>query len=122
MKKFCSKCGKENKATSKYCEFCGNQLAEEKAEVVKTEAVSLEPTPNNGMAIAGFVLSFFVPLLGLIFSIIGLSKANSLNGNKKGLAIAGIIISAVTIVFRIVFGLGVFAGIMDGLSSYGYYY
>lgn len=122
MKKFCSKCGKENKATSKYCEFCGNQLAEEKAEVVKTEVVSSEPTPNNGMAIAGFVLSFLVPLLGLIFSIIGLSKANSLNGNKKGLAIAGIIISAVTIVFRIIFGLGIFAGIMDGLSSYGYYY
>jgi Tfp pilus assembly major pilin PilA len=49
------------------------------------------------MAIAGFVLSFFCGLLGLIFSIIGLSQCNNSNGalKGKGLAIAGIVISLV---------------------------
>lgn len=48
---------------------------------------------SNGFAITGFVCSFLIPLLGLIFSIIGLNKAKETNSGK-GLSIAGIIISA----------------------------
>ena len=47
---------------------------------------------TNGFAIAGFVLSFFFCVLGIIFSAIGLSKSKTLN-NGKGLAIAGLVIS-----------------------------
>jgi Tfp pilus assembly protein PilE len=55
---------------------------------------------TSGMAIAGFVLAFFCSLLGLIFSIIGLSQVNKSNGTLggKGLAIAGIIISSLFMV------------------------
>ncbi|HUJ56942.1 MAG TPA: hypothetical protein VLX92_00460 [Kofleriaceae bacterium] len=58
-------------------------------------ATMIEPR-TSGMAIAGFVLSFFCGLLGLIFSIIGLSQIRSSNGALKGqgLAIAGIVISS----------------------------
>lgn len=51
---------------------------------------------NNGLAIAGFVCSFFpgICIAGLVMSIIGLSKAKEMNGNGKGLAIAGIVISS----------------------------
>jgi hypothetical protein len=50
----------------------------------------------NGMAIAGFVLSLTIPLLGLIFSWIALSGIKR-TGNEegKGLATAGMIISIV---------------------------
>jgi len=58
-----------------------------------------EETGANGMAIAGFVLSFLIPLLGLIFSIIGLHSANQrADQSGRGLAIAGIIISSVIMV------------------------
>ena len=53
---------------------------------------------SNGYAIAGFVLSFFFTILGLVFSIIGLSKSKEYNGNGKGLAIAGIILSVLHLV------------------------
>lgn len=56
------------------------------------------PSKTNGLAIAGFVLAFLIPLLGLIFSIIGLVKAKDHNGNGKGLAIAGIIISGIMLI------------------------
>lgn len=56
---------------------------------------------TNGMAIAGFVLSFFFALLGLIFSIIGLNKSKEMGGKGRGLALAGIIISAVSMVITI---------------------
>lgn len=59
-------------------------------------------TGTNGMAIAGFVLSFFCSLLGLIFSIIGLNQTKQRNQGGRGLAIAGIIISIVSILIAIV--------------------
>ena len=63
-----------------------------------------QPSPTNGMAIAGFVLSLIgcTCILGLIFSIIGLTQAPKYNNNGKGLAIAGICISAVAIVGYII--------------------
>lgn len=47
---------------------------------------------KNWAAVAGFICAFFIPLLGLIFSIIGLKSEH------KGLAIAGVIISIVFMV------------------------
>lgn len=53
------------------------------------------------MATAGFILSFFVPLLGLIFSILGLKKVKETN-KGKGLSIAGIIISSIALLITLI--------------------
>lgn len=59
---------------------------------------------NNGMAIAGFVLSFFCSPLGLIFSAIGLSQINKdPSQGGKGLAIAGLVISIVSFLIAFVY-------------------
>lgn len=62
------------------------------------------PTRTSGMAIAGFVLSFFCGLLGLIFSIIGLNEVKRSNGTVGGggLATAGIVISIVGMVIGLI--------------------
>ena len=62
---------------------------------------------SNGMAIAGFILSllavlgffasFLIPLLGVIFSSVGIAKSKKLN-NGKGLAIAGLILGIFAII------------------------
>ncbi len=65
------------------------------------------PTQNNGMAIAGFVCSFLVPLLGLVFSIIGLNRSKLMSGKGHGLALAGIIISSVLMLFNLVYLLAI---------------
>ena len=64
---------------------------------------------TSGMAIAGFVLSFFCSLLGLIFSIIGYNECKNSNGavTGGGLALAGIIISIVGMVFGLMWVLAV---------------
>ena len=66
--------------------------------------VPVPPQPqNNGMAIAGFVLSFFFSVLGIIFSSIGLNRANKRIDRKgHGLAVAGIVISSVSIGIRFI--------------------
>ena len=56
---------------------------------------------TNTYAIVGFICSFFVPILGLIFSIIGLNKVKEYN-DGKGFSIAGIIISAIRTFLAIV--------------------
>lgn len=60
-------------------------------------------TRTSRMAIAGFVLSFFCSLLGLIFSIIGYNECKNSGGavTGEGLALAGIIISIVSLVLGI---------------------
>ncbi|WP_051771624.1 MmpS family transport accessory protein [Saccharothrix sp. NRRL B-16314] len=75
------------------------------------------PAPENGLGTAGFVLGLlgllfsFIPIigviawplviLGLILGLVGLSKANKGQANNKGLAIAGITLSAVGLVVSI---------------------
>ncbi len=63
------------------------------------EMMPTGPAPLSGMAVAGFVSSVticcpvFSPLLGLIFSTIGLMQTREGMRRGRGLAIAGLIIS-----------------------------
>ena len=68
-----------------------------------------QPKKTNGMAIAGFVLSFVCGILGLIFSAVALSQIGKTGEGGKGLATAGLVISIVSMV----------AGFMIGFSGSG---
>lgn len=57
-----------------------------------------QPSRANAFAILGFIFAFVISPLGLIFSIIGLSKAKKMGGKQKGLAVAGLIISLIGII------------------------
>ena len=50
--------------------------------------------PYSAFAIAGFATAFFLPPLGLVFSIIALATMKSQALTGKGLAIAGAVIGA----------------------------
>jgi peptidyl-prolyl cis-trans isomerase B (cyclophilin B) len=54
---------------------------------------------TNGLAIAALVCSFFCGLLGIILGIVAIGQINKTNEGGKGLAIAGIVIGAVSILF-----------------------
>jgi FtsH-binding integral membrane protein len=65
----------------------------------------MSPTPKktNGMAITGFVTSFFCGVLGIVFSAIGLSQTGKdPSQGGRGLAIAGLIISIVSLVISFI--------------------
>lgn len=74
---------------------------------------SVPPEANqkyNGLAIAGFICSFLVSLPGLILSIVGLNQIKKQGGKGKGLAIAGIIISAVGMVIQVILVIALIVG------------
>jgi hypothetical protein len=60
------------------------------------------PPPQGipGIVIAGFILSFLCPLIGLILCAVGMGEAKRRNAGS-GLAIAGIIISLVFILLNV---------------------
>ena len=110
---YCKHCGKDV-GDAAWCPYCGaKQEADNQSQQTNSttesqnawgEQVNLStPEPRtNGFAIAGFVLAFLSPILGLIFSIIGFTKV-AVFGSGKGFAVAGIIISIANFIFSLIF-------------------
>ena len=106
---YCYKCGKELKDGNKFCEYCGAQVysaenpaAPRTAEILTPATTSgSNPNASNGFAIAGLICSFLFSLLGLIFGIIGLSKAKTI-GKGKVMSIIAIIVSCLMFVLNII--------------------
>ena len=95
---YCSNCGKEMCDEAYVCTACGCLLKEEPIMEEKEK----EKEKANGMAIAGFICSFFVPILGWVFGGIGLSNAAKMNGKGKGLSIAALVIASVNFVLSLI--------------------
>lgn len=85
----------------------------------------------NSFAVGGFVASFFVSIVGIVLSVIGLSEIKKQGGKGRGLAIAGIVIGAVKIVADIILIIALIIGISSwieheshngGLDGYSYEY
>lgn len=98
-----------------------------------TEIHSPTPTPSqpaksgsNGLAVTGFVLSLlgflgswipllnvfaiFLAVLGVIFAAIGLAKVKS-SGSGKGLAITGLVLGVLAVVFAIMINATLFSAV-----------
>ncbi|WP_433287806.1 DUF4352 domain-containing protein [Pseudonocardia sp. CA-142604] len=88
------------------------------------------PAPQNGLGTAGFVVGLlgllfsFIPvigiiawpmvLLGLVLAGVGISRARQGRATNKGLAIAGIVCSAVGLLICIVYASAFGAAVSDG--------
>ena len=81
---YCRKCGQEIFDEAVICPHCG---------VATKDGTAAVKEEGNGMAIAGFVCSFFMPILGWVFGGIGLSRAKKRNGKGKGFSVAAISIA-----------------------------
>ncbi|MBR2903332.1 MAG: zinc ribbon domain-containing protein, partial [Clostridia bacterium] len=102
--KICLSCGETISANAAHCPHCGQnpntQVSAAPQSYYQQQAPAAAPQQNTGvntMARLGLIFSFFVTILGLIFSIIGLKKAKEMGGNGRGQAIAGLIISCISL-------------------------
>lgn len=102
---YCTNCGKEINDKAAVCPYCG-VIANQNA--LKADNGEKQ---TNTIAIVGFILSFFIAIAGLICSIIGYKKAPELNGNGKGFAVAGIVISSISIVVTVFLIVIIIAGV-----------
>ena len=93
---YCSNCGTEINDQAVVCPTCGCATTN-----FPSNSKEIQTEDKNGIAIAGFVCSFFMPLLGWIFGGIGLARANKRNGKFKGFSIASIIIATIIFVINL---------------------
>lgn len=94
-------CGREVSDNAVWCPHCGVQLK----EIRNSNGTSDE----NAIAVVGFVFSFLIALVGLVCSIIGYRKSVNEGAPYKGLALAGIVISIVSMalgfIIMVVYGV-----------------
>lgn len=105
---YCSSCGHQIKNSAESCPYCGQPV---------------EHSHNtNQVAIAGFIFALMGSgLLGFILSCVGAAQAKKLDGDCKGLAVAGIILSLLKVVFivlSIVLFVQVFSSFGDAIKEY----
>ena len=94
---YCTKCGSEINDQAVICPNCGCATSN-----YKQGNTTMATEDKNGMAIAGFVCSFFSPLLGWIFGGIGLARAQKRNGKFKGFAIASLAIASAVFIITLI--------------------
>jgi hypothetical protein len=120
--------GTEWKPLSQFPEFSGTLAAVSPASHAAAQT-GLPVQQSNSMATLGLVLSCFsliccgcgpVPILGIVFSCIGLSQANRDPAQTgRPLAIAGIIIGILALLETIVgFAFGFFAQLIEFISRH----
>lgn len=90
---FCKNCGNQLNDNAVICPNCGVPVNNSN---LQNNRMQSGQTESNTVAIVGFIFAFFFPLVGLICSIIGLNNCNKTNAPNRGLAIAGIVISAIS--------------------------
>ena len=105
---FCIKCGKQLEEGTSFCPSCGTSQESIATPPVSNSYQPQESASTNTMAIVGFVVSI-ISLLINFWGIIGIAATilsvlgyinSSKNGQKgKGLALAGIIIGAISILW-----------------------
>lgn len=108
MNKYCGNCGAELNEGQDVCIKCGKKVNNEEVTAV---------VKQNTVAVTGFVISmislfinFFglVGLAGAITSLVGLLKVNKTKEKGKGLAIVGLIIGIISVIYGIYTTLSVF--------------
>lgn len=115
----CPKCNCDTLSEDLFCRNCNTKFV--RSYPAQSYPTYQAPPPakkaSNGMAVAGFILSFFFPLLGLIFGCIGNSRANK-GASGKGLSVAAIIISIISMICNFFF----IVGFLEVFLPYLYYY
>lgn len=110
---FCRNCGSQIDDSAVFCPHCGVATNNYNAAPAKSQ--------TNAIAIVGFILSFFIPIAGLICSIIGYKNAGDYENQYKGFALAGIIISIVELALSVI-AIVVYVLILASLiTGYGVY-
>lgn len=92
---YCENCGKKIKENDKFCPNCGNSIKKIKED-------------NKVISILGLIFSFFLPVIGIILSIISLikvsklKKENNIKNKYLGLNIASLIIGSIFLIIYII--------------------
>ncbi len=119
---YCDRCGAEVLEDATYCHKCGSPLKAGNPDPVNPWNVQYtdQNKPLNKFALLGFILSFVSPGPSLILSIVGLVLIKKHGHRGKAFAIAGIVISVINMILKLILLNYMVGGILDGnLGDFG---
>jgi len=125
---FCNNCGQEIDDNAVVCPHCG-VATDKMAEVTGEAPNATGAKKTNICAILGFVFAIlywvlaYIPVVGsfmswavfiaaFVLSIIGIQNAKKKGQNLKGLAIAGLVLCIIDLVFIIIAIVGIIAALI----------
>lgn len=124
MANFCTNCGAEINEGYAFCEKCGTPVdGTPKGQPIPQGQPVYQAAPEkktNVCALIGFITSLLCGCLSpvsIVLCIIGIVKAKDYNGDGKGLAIAGLIISCLALLISIAY---YFIMIVAAVAESGY--
>lgn len=104
------------------CPHCGTMVRDLPKEVASSDGTVRGGNgayngyrKTNALAIAGFICSFLIALLGFIFSAIAMKQCRERNEEGFGFAKAGMIISIVSFMLQVI----MISGFSAALFRYG---
>lgn len=111
---FCADCGEKLLPGGTFCSKCGSRIPGSGSLSVQQSSSSY-----STLAITAFVLSFLIPIVGLVLGIVAQREIDASGGRLggRGLAVAAVVINVIWIV-AIFIWFGFFASILGSTSSY----
>ncbi len=103
---YCKYCGKEIDDNSAYCGYCGARQ-----DGNSPHSYSYVNSENVIWGVLSIVCAFFMPILGLIFGIIGLTTYKEPKNRKLckvgiGIVIAEIVLIMISVIFYVLYIFG----------------
>lgn len=105
---YCKKCGKELQDNEAFCRYCGASQISQPQAAANTNASYQGGGAADGKAmgalvcgIIGLIISFFVPIVGIILGIIAMVMGNGLKSTSK-YANIGFILGIVAIILSVI--------------------
>ncbi len=120
---FCKTCGKEVVDEAVVCPHCGCATVEAPVEAAPVVVEAPAKKKSSGLCIAGFVVGLVslifggyiglaIGVVGLILSALGLVDVKKKGKSKKGLGIAGLVCSILTVAWTLLIIFGVLASLL----------
>ena len=130
---YCAHCGAQIPQDSHFCTACGSRAAAQSTSHQTTtqfgqfggpqpQYSTPPPSTDNIMALVGLICAFVMPIVGLIFSILGLQKAREMNGKGRTMSLWGLWLSIIQLVLAILFFIIYIIVIIWAMGSWGEVY
>ena len=123
MAKYCTQCGNELKDGDNFCRECGKSVS---SDAFSNNNVVVAPPKNTAatLAVIGFILSFFgfelvISIISTVLCVISINRSDGSKESLKGLAIAGIVINVLKLIFILLIIIVVAVGFSSDFTSLG---
>ncbi len=105
--KQCLHCHHDMPVGAQHCPNCGAAYGTQPTNTPASSSSAQKSEETNWFSVIAIIGAFFMPIVGIIFGILGMNQAKQ-TGKGRGLALAGLILSIGSILLSVIIPVVVF--------------